>query len=102
MESHIYQSQYERIKINIIQDIQSEMSKLNEKVDFFVTMYIVEPKNPDKFYSIYGIEKDVVLVDSLLTGTEGFYLNEMTLDALIFIKIQLEFYQKSKFISDSI
>lgn len=102
MDSNIFQNNYDKLKTNLILDIQADMSKLNEKVDFSSIMYQVDPKDSDRLFSLYGVDNKMILVDSALIGTEGLYLNELSVDALIFVKVQLEFYQKNKFISDSI
>ena len=99
METTVFYNQYEKLKMNLYIDIQSEMNKLKEKIDFFNIRYFVDDNNPDRICMIHGLDNNNILVDSAVFGLEALKLNEMNLDNLLFIKEQIDLYHKNKLIS---
>jgi hypothetical protein len=99
MESSIYYNQIEQIKFRLIADIESEIKQINELVYFTNTFYYVDSQNSDALYSLYGIENGMVIADSALVGRNIFEVNSLPLEVILFVKKEIEYYNKSKIIS---
>lgn len=99
MESIVFYNQFEKLKNNLYLDVQAEMNKLNEKVQFTNIRCFVDNNDSDRVCIMYAIENNKILVDSAIYGLEALNLNELNLENLLFVKEQIEIYQKNKYIS---
>lgn len=96
MESHTIFSQVQTIKGNLARQIIMESVAHKEPVIFSSTVFHMDPMNPYRVFSIYGIDKGMLMFDTHMVGTESLELNSLEVETMARVKEQMEFSQKSR------
>ena len=99
METSFYNNQFQNLKNSLISDIESELKETKETIYFTNTYFFLDTNNLDNFYSMYGIDGGVVMVDCYLVGISSIGLREIPLEGLLYIKTELEYFNKNKYVS---
>jgi hypothetical protein len=96
MESHIINSQIRELKDNLVRNIKSSTVNDPETKAFSSVVSVVYLNNPELVCNIYGIKNGILLFDCMNTSIEHVEMNLVDIEALIRIKEQLEYFEKSK------
>lgn len=103
MEYNIVNSQFSQLKFNLVNDIKEHIKRINSyTIIFSNNFFYVESNNPDLVYSIYGIENGIILHDTFYQGITTFDLGKLSFEGLLFIKNELDIFEKNRIISESL
>lgn len=96
MESYIVNSSVQELKSNLSRFILSQSNGESEKIMFSKSVLFMHKNNPDMVCSVYGIDKGLLLFDTLHTGVETIELTELPIETMIKVKEQMEYHFKNK------
>lgn len=99
MDASILTSQYYQLKEKILYDLREYIKKYDtEKINFSNTFFHTDMYNPDLVFSIYGLEFGELQFDSFFEG-EKFNLEDLSIEAILFIRNEIDYFEKSKLVS---
>lgn len=102
MEITILKEQFYQLKSKLTYDISEDLKKMsNEKLFFSNIFFHIDQNNPDIIHSIYAIVDGNILSDTIFVGTSNVNLSDLTLEALLHIKTEIDFFNKNKLITEN-
>ncbi len=96
MESHIVSSQVREIKDALVRHIKSVTANDPETKAFSSVVSVVYLNNPELVCNIYGIRNGILLFDCINTSVDFIEMSHIDIEALIRVKEQMEYFEKSK------
>lgn len=96
MESTILNQQAKQLKNKIIQDILDYSTKNPESITFQKIIGYLVDYYPNFIITIFGIENGVIRYDTPVVVNKPYDINNISIEVLIKIKEELEFYEKQK------
>lgn len=96
MESHLVSAQVREIKSGLARFITAQSNSEPERVLFSRPVLFMSGDNPDMVFSVYGIDRGVLLFDTPFYGVESLDINTVPVEAVIRIKEQMEYHYKNK------
>ena len=96
MESTILNQQAKQLKNKIIQDILGFSVNHPEHIVFQKLIGYLIDYYPNFVITVFGIENGVILYDTPVVTTKPYDLNNLSIEVLIKIKEELEFYENQK------
>jgi len=102
MDASILTSQYYQLRDKILFDVKEHINKFsNEKLLFGNMFFHTNINNPDVSFSVYGLDKGVLLFDSVYDGF-NLYVEDLSIEELLHIRNEIDYYEKNRSISKNL